>query len=49
MKEIEAGAYVLCQIRGHNIKDCPAFQSASGELRAACRQYKTQYFTALNA
>lgn len=48
LQELEAGACALCQIRGHNIKNCPAFRAATGELRDACRQYKTQYFTALH-
>jgi hypothetical protein len=48
LQEIERGACSLCQIHGHSIKECPAFGASSGELRDACRQYKTQYFTALH-
>ena len=43
LREIAAGACILCQQHGHMISHCPCFGAAEGPLRDACRSYKRAY------
>jgi hypothetical protein len=47
LREIAAGACILCQQHGHMISHCPCFGAAEGALRDACRSYKRAYLGSL--